>query len=51
LTLDQFFGAFIGSDMREYLRSMVFSSFFLLSCGAVVQVKEAQDGLKKIVKE
>jgi hypothetical protein len=37
--------------MGDYLKGMKFSSFFLLSCGAVVQVKEVQNGLKQVAKE
>ena len=37
--------------MRKYLKGMKFSSLFVLACGSVVQVKEAQDGLKRVVKE
>ena len=37
--------------MCAYLKTMDFSSLFVLACGAVVQVKEALDGLKRVVKE
>ena len=30
---------------------MVFSSLFVVACGAVVQVEEAQQGLKQVAKE
>lgn len=36
--------------MISFLKTMKFSSLFLLACGAVVQVKDAQDGLKRVVK-
>ena len=47
---NQFFKTVVGKDMGNYLQKMVFSSFFLLSCGAVVRVKRAQNGLKRIAK-
>jgi hypothetical protein len=37
--------------MGNYLKEMEFSLFFLLSCGAVVQVEEAQIGLKQVAKK
>jgi len=47
----QFFAGAIGDDMNRYLLTMKFSVFFLFSCGSVVTVKSAQQGLKTIVKE
>jgi len=47
----QFFTGVVGEDMKEYLKGMRYSSLFLLACGAVVQVKEALDGLTTIAKE
>jgi hypothetical protein len=41
----------VGSDMCDYLKTMKFSSLFVLACGAVVRVKEALDGLKRIAIE
>jgi hypothetical protein len=37
--------------MGNYLKTMKYSSLFLLACGAVVQVKEAQDEVKKVAKQ
>jgi len=37
--------------MCSYLRRMEFSSLFVFSCGSVVRVKEALDGLKGVAKE
>jgi hypothetical protein len=48
MSLGQFFDSVVGADMRSYLKGMEFSSLFLLSCGAVVRVKEARDGLKMV---
>jgi hypothetical protein len=49
-SLDQFFDTIVGKEMKEFLKGVGHSSFFLLSCGSVVQVKEAQDGLKRLAK-
>jgi len=35
--------------MMEYLKAMKFSTFFLVSCGAVVQVEEAQKKFTSVV--
>ena len=40
----------VGTDMIEYIKGMVFSSFFLLTCGAVVRESEAMDGLGAVAK-
>ena len=47
----QFFEAVVGDDMYQYLKGMKFSSLFLLSCGSVVQVESAREGLKRVVTE
>ena len=47
----QFFSAVVGKSMCKYLQNMKFSTMFLLACGSVVQVKSAQDGLKRIIME
>lgn len=35
--------------MCDYLKSMKFSALFILSCGSVVRVQEAQNELKREV--
>ena len=51
MSLNQFFDIIVGKRMCEYLKKMEFSSLFVLACGAVVQVKEAQEGLRSVVKK
>jgi len=41
----------VGEGMKEYLKKMKFSAFFLLACGSVVRNPEALEGLKKVANE
>ena len=45
----QFFDTVVGQKLTKYLEEMKFSNFFLLSCGAVVQVQEARDRFTSVV--
>jgi len=51
MNLDQFFAGAVGDDMMDYLAKMHFSSFFLFSCGSVVEVESARQELKATVKK
>ena len=46
----QFFDSVDGSDMGNYLRGMLYSSLFIVACGAVVRVQDAQNQLKMVAK-
>ena len=50
-TSPQFFDSVVGPDMWNYIKGMLFSSLFIIACGAVVQVQEAQNDLKTVAKE
>ena len=45
----QFFDTVVSQEMTSYLESMKFSAFFLLACGAVVQVVEARQAFTQVV--
>ena len=49
-TPHQFFDSVVGSDMGDYLKGMLYSSLFVIACGAVVRVQHAQNQLKMVAK-